>query len=477
MAGGDIYLTDFPVGVEWVNVDEPPRPAELRGKAVLVNFWTGSSVACEQQAQELRQLEAKFHDGLAILGVHTPRHPAEAETDVVLKTANRWHLRHPVANDREWVFWRMLGIDGWPSAALFDHESRLVATFPGEGRRAEIEARIQQVLDKAAELDTRNYDAPPVARKAEPRAPLRFPTRIVATDAFLYVADTGYNRVLELGFDGRVNRQFGSGNPGHWDARATEAGFRDPVGLALWKDFLFVADTGNHAIRRVRLMSGDVETLAGNGMCDRPPTSEVAQPRQSPLTTPIDLVVHGDRLYVAMAGAHQIWQLELGRGVLSLIAGNGREDGVDGTASFCSFAQPSALAIASEHLYVLDSSTSTLRAVRLGDARVTTLVNGGLFSDGVADGPGMAARMCHPTALHADAARGVLWITDALNHKLRVYSLAKSELKSLNINYRLQSPSGICIAQQAVWIANTDAHEILKLDLKSGKLSRLPITT
>lgn len=473
----EIYLPEFPDDLKWVNTEERIQLSGLRGKVVLLSFWTGSSIACEQQAQELRQLEAKFHDGLVILGIHTPKHPAEAEDDVVLKVANRWHLRYPIANDREWVLWRQLGIESWPSIVLVDHESRLLGVYPGEGRRAELEIRVQEILDRAAETDHRSYDAAPVARKPEPRAPLRFPTRIVASASHLYVADTGYNRVLELGFDGRISRQFGSGNPGHWDARGTEAGFRNPVGLALAKEFLLVADTGNHCIRRVRLMTGDIDTIAGNGSCDRPVGTDIARPRSTPLASPVDIAMLNDRLYIAMAGSHQVWQLDLGRGSLSLYVGNGREDAVDGTGTFSSFAQPSGLAVANDILYVLDASTSALRSVRLYDGRVSTLIPGGLFSGGSNDGNGMGARMCHPTAVHADLPRGVLWIADTLNHKLRVYALAKAELKTLNVNYRLQSPAGVCVAQQAVWIANTDAHEILKLDLKTGKLARLPITT
>lgn len=474
---GEIYLNELPGELKWVNTDEPIRLVDLRGKAILLNFWTGSSIACEQQAQELRQLEAKFHDGLAVLSIHTPKHPAEADDDVVLKAANRWHLRHPVANDREWLLWRQMGIEAWPSVALLDHDSRLVGIFQGDGRRAELEARIQEVLDKAADADRRSYDPAPASRKPEPRSPLRFPTRIVASSSNLYVADTGYNRILELGFDGHIVRTYGSGNPGHWDARGTEAGFRNPVGLSLWKDQLFVADTGNHSIRRIRLNSGDVETLAGNGSCDRPSSADIQQPRAASMASPLDVVVLNDRLYVAMAGAHQIWQLDLGRGSMSLVVGNGREDGVDGTGTFSSFAQPSALAVMGDTLYVLDAGSSSLRGVHLGEFRVTTLVPGGLYSDGAADGMGMGARMCHPTAMHADAARGVLWIADTLNHKLRVYGIAKAELKTVNLNYKLQSPAGVCVAQQAVWIANTNAHEILKLDLKTGRLARLPITT
>ncbi len=476
-SSGEIYVAELPSEINWVNTDDRVRPSELRGKAVLLNFWTGSSIACEQQAQEIRQLEARFHDGLAVLGIHTPKHPAESSDEVVLKVANRWHLRHPVANDREWLLWRQLGIESWPTAVLLDHESRVVGVYEGDTRKAELEVRIQEVLDKAAEADRRSYDAAPLARKPEPKSALRFPTRIVASPTHLYVADTGFNRILELNFDGQVIRQFGSGTPGHWDARGTESGFRNPVGLALWKDQLFVADTGNHSIRRIRLVSGDVETLAGNGSCDRPAAADIAQPRSTPLASPLDLAVLNERLYVAMSGAHQIWQLDLGRGSMSLFAGNGREDGVDGTGAFSSFAQPSGLAATADVLFVLDAASSALRSVRFADGRVSTVVPGGLYSDGAADGPGIGARMCHPTAVHADSSRGVLWIADTLNHKLRVYSTSKAELKTVNLNYALRSPAGVCVAQQAVWIANTDAHEILKLDLKTGRLARLPISS
>jgi len=473
----EIYVGELVDGLKWVNTVEPIRLANLRGKAVILSFWTSSSIACEQQSHELRLIETKFHDGVAILGIHTPKHPNEVDDAYLLKISNRWQIRYPVANDAEYTAWRQLGIESWPSLVLLDHDSRIVGIFAGEGRRSELEAKIQEVLDKALEVDRRSHDPAPVSNKPEARAILRFPTRIVASATHLYLADTGYNRIVELTFEGRINRQFGSGNPGNWDARLTEAGFRNPVGLALMKDFLFVADTGNHSIRRIRLNTGDVETLAGTGICERPVSTDSAQPRTLSLTSPVDVAAAHDKIYIAMAGSHQIWQLDLMSGSVSLFVGNGREDVVDGTGPFSSFAQPSGLTVAAESLYVLDASTSTLRCVRLQDARVMTLIPGGLFTDGSADGNAMAARMCHPTAVFHDSVRKVLWIADTLNHKLRVYSIAKAELKTLNVNYRLQSPSGICVADQTVFIANTDAHEILRLDLRSGRLARLPITT
>jgi DNA-binding beta-propeller fold protein YncE/thiol-disulfide isomerase/thioredoxin len=474
---GEIYLAELPPELAWVNCEQAPLVSAQRGKAVLLNFWCGSSIACLQQAQELAQLQQRYADGLCVLGIHTPKHLGEAEDARVAKTANRWHLRYPVANDREWILWRQLGIEAWPTAVLLDHTGKLVAIYEGQGRRAEIEAHIERILDQAAEQDLRSFELPPRATRGEAKGALRFPTRMVASESHLYLADTGFNRVLELHFDGRINRQFGSGNPGHWDARNTDAGFRDPVGLAVWKDTLYVADTGNHAVRRVRLLTGEVETIAGNGHWGQPAAAELTQATASPLASPMDLAMSpaGDRVFVAMAGLHQIWQYDLGRGVLSAWAGNGREDLVDGTGTFCSLAQPTGLAMMGDVLYVLDAATSALRSIRLSDLRVGTVIPGGMYAGGLQDGVGGGGRMCHPCAIHADSARKMLWIADTLNHRLRAYSLLKGELKTLNLNYELQAPAGVCVAQQAIWITNTDAHELLKLDLKTGRLSRLPI--
>lgn len=470
-----ILIEQLPPNLRWVNTQETPDLSRYLGKVVLLHFWTASSVACELHLGDIRRLESKFHDGLVVLGVHTPKLQAEADDGRLLKTLARWYIRHPVVNDREYELWRRFGIQSWPSTVLLDHQGMLAAVFPGVGRRAEIEEKIQSLLDAANEKDERNYDQPPSVSAFEARGVLRFPTRVVASDSFLYVADTGYNRILELSFEGRINRQFGSGNPGHWDARGTEAGFRDPVGLALGREHLFVADTGNHVIRRIRLMTGEVETLAGTGQWGIPRGTDFIAPRTVPLAMPTDLAMLNDRLYIAMAGLHQIWQYDLGRNVLSVIAGTGREDATDGSGAFAAFSQPSGLAVAKDMLYVLCAGDSTLRSLRLYDGRVSTLVTGNMFEVGSSDGALGQARLAHAEALCLDAQRGVLWIADSLNDKLRVYGLAKAELKTLNANYKLQSPSGICLAQNAVWITNTDAHELLKLDLKTGRLGRVAI--
>lgn len=473
--GQGLYLHEWPEGLDWVNTDEVPRLTDLRGKVVLLVFFNASVVHGQQLLEELRPLMSRYHDGLAMIGMHTPKYAHETQDAMVLKAVNRLHLRFPVANDKEFIAWRRFAVSAWPTVVILDCEGRVVASFPGCGRVGEIESRIESLLDQAGMADLRNYEALPAARKPEPRKSLSFPSAIVAGENHLYIADSGLNRILEVSFEGHVTRTFGSGNAGLWDAKATEAGFNRPQGLAVVRDQLFVADTGNHAVRRIKLGTGYVETLCGTGKTADPRTLELGVPRQTALASPMDVAAHQECLYIAVAGFQQILSLDLGRDRLSVYAGNGREDLADGSGSFASFAEPCGLSVGRDSLYVADAGNSALRAIRFGDSRVQTLLGLGPFDFGDVDGNATLARLQHPMALHMDAARGLVWICDSFNNKLKVYTLAKGEVKSINLKYALTEPMGVCVARDSVWIANTGAHEVLRLDLKGGKLSRLPI--
>lgn len=474
-SGRGLYLHEWPEGLDWVNTDESPRLTDLRGKVVLLVFFNASVVHGHQLMEELKPLLNRYHDGVAVIGIHTPKYAHETQDSAVLKAINRMHLRFPVANDREFVAWRRFAIGAWPTTVLIDCEGRLVASMPGCGRVGEIEARIEALLDQAGLADLRNYEALPPVRKPEPRKALSFPSAIVAGENHLYIADSGLNRILEVSFDGHLTRVFGSGNAGLWDAKASEAGFNRPQGLAIVRDQLFVADTGNHAVRRIKLGSASVESLCGTGKLADMRSVELGMPRQTAISSPMDVAAHQECLYIAVAGFQQILELDLGRDRLSVLAGNGREDLADGSGSFASFAEPCGLTVGRDSLYVADSGNSALRAIRFGDSRVQTLLGVGPFDFGDVDGNATLARLQHPMALHFDAARGLIWICDTFNNKLKVHALAKGEVKSINLKYTLTEPRGVCVARDAVWIANSGAHEILRLDLKGGKLSRLPI--
>jgi thiol-disulfide isomerase/thioredoxin len=466
---------ELPHGLEWVNAREAPRLGALRGRVVLLNFWTASNVNSQHVLPDLRYLENKYHDGLSVIGIHCPKFTEERNAGTVLKLVNRGHIRHAVASDPHFHAWQLYGVRAWPTLALIDTEGRLVGMYAGEGRRAELDTLIGEILDEAATRDARVYESAPPVLRPEPKLPLRFPAKILATDSMLYVADSGHNRILECAHDGRVLRQFGSGNPGFWDGRGTDAGFANPQGMALLKDTLYVADHDNHAIRRVRLLTGEVDTVAGTGSQSLAVVSDAPDPRTIPLNSPLDIATGGERLYIALAGQHQIWVYDLARQRLGVFAGSGKMGLSDGAPTMASFAKPSGLTTHAQMLYVADADASAVRSVRLLDGYVKTLVGTELYEFGDVDGLPVQARLQHPGALAVDPGGTILWVADTYNNKVKAMSMRGGGVRTLALPFRFHGPCGISVAARSLWIANTNAHEVIRIDTGTGAVKRLPI--
>lgn len=465
---------DFPAGLQWVNTDHVPQREHLQGRVTLLYFWSCDNVNSVNLLADLAWLENRHHDGLCVIGVHTPHYTAQLSAAAVLKAVNRHELRHPVANDPGFVLWQKFGVQAWPSVVLLDTQTRPVAIFTGEGRRQEIDSRINALLDEAIANDTRVYENWPPVGRPEPHTPLAFPTRVVATDRHLYVSDTAHHRVLETTHEGRILRQFGSGNAGYWDGRLVDSGLSSPRGLALGKDCLYVADTGNHAVRRIRLLPGDVDTAIGTGKAGRDRPQEHTEPTAVSLCAPVDITVHNDHLYVTVAGQHQVWDLDLTRGTLDVLAGSGRYGKDDGAGTYASFAQPAGIAALGVALFIADADGGAVRAIRLHDRHVTTVVGGGPWEFGDVAGGRDAVRLQYPQGIAIDP-RGLVFVADSYNSKLKAINLKNGETRSFNLPYRFQEPEGVSLAAGALWIANTNAHEIVRVDLASGSCQRVPI--
>jgi thiol-disulfide isomerase/thioredoxin len=470
-----VEAPELPASLEWINTDQPPTLRGLRGRVTLLHFWSFDYINCINLLPDLRYFENKYHDGLSIIGVHTPKYEYQREAAPVLKAVNRNHIRHAVANDPAFSVWQAYGIQAWPTVALIDAQGQLAAVLPGEGRRQETDTLIAQLLDEAASKDLRVYEAGTHPARPEAKQLLHFPRRILVTDSSLWIADSGHNRVLECTHEGHISRQFGSGNPGFWDGRNQDVGFNDPQGLAMLRDALYVADTGNHALRRIRMMTGEVETVAGTGVCGYELPDEDIEPTKVSMSAPTAAVGAGEKIYFAVSGQNQIWQLDLVKNRLSVLAGNGQLALADGDGVAASFAQPTGLTIIGQQLAVADSASSAIRMVRLIDNHVTTLIGSGVYDFGDAPGKRDKALLQHPLDLCADP-RGLIFIADSYNGKIKALNMRTGELRALNLPYRLQEPAGIALAGGALWIANTNAHEIVRVDLATGQIRRLTIS-
>lgn len=464
---------EFPSGLEWVNTDAPPRLEALRGRVVLLWFWSYDSVNCWNVIPDLRRFEDLHHDGLCVIGVHAPKYPNQRDGESVLRAVNRHRLRHAVVNDADFELWRAYAIESWPTIALIDTEGKLVAVYAGEGRRDEIGARIAALLDEAAALDRRVYEPTLPVSRPEPNTSLAFPCKLLADEQRLYVADSGHQRVLECTHDGRVQRVFGSGNGGFADGVATLACFHNPQGLARAGNALYVADSGNHAVRRIDLISGEIDTVLGVGRGGRSRPA-AADPRATMLNTPLDLTVIGDDLCIAVAGQHQVWRLDLATGLVSVLAGSGDLGLADGHGGEAGLAQPSGLAALGRELIVADAAASAVRAIDIDSERVETVLGRGLYTFGDATGARSEVRLQNPLAVAADP-RGIVYVADSYNDAIKMVNRRNGETRPLRMTHRLREPQGLCLAHNTLWIANTNQHEILCIDLGSGALRRVPV--
>jgi DNA-binding beta-propeller fold protein YncE len=225
-----------------------------------------------------------------------------------------------------------------------------------------------------------------------------------------------------------------------------------------------------------------VETIAGTGQ----QTHEYFQTgaaRQVALSSPWDLQLVGNTLYIAMAGPHQIWKLDLDKDTVSTFAGSGREARLDGALLEAGFAQPSGMAVIGQTLYVADSESNIIRAIDTASGQVKTLAGGDLFEFGDVDGTGDDVRLQHPLGLLANGDK--LFIADTYNHKIKELDPKHERVSSLfgtgkpgqadGASPSFYEPGGLAQANGKLYIADTNNHAIRVVDLKTKQTSTLRI--
>ncbi len=519
----------------WLNTERPLSLAALKGKVVLLDFWTYGCINCIHVIPDLKKLEAKYADQLVVVGVHSAKFENEKETDNIRQIILRYEIEHPVVNDADFRIWQAYAVRAWPTQVLVDPAGYVVGRVEGEGNYEAIEQAIGEVV---ADFRRRGQLNEQPLKLALERAkigdlPLAFPGKLLAdakTDR-LFISDSNHNRIVVTKLDGTFVNAIGTGERGLKDGAFDQAQFYRPQGLALDGDVLYVADTENHALRRVDLKARTVATIAGTGEQSRRSFGrEPGAAKQTALNSPWDLQLVGRTLYIAMAGPHQIWQLDLERQMVSVFAGSGREariDGArigpptsrpDGTPAGSAFSQPSGLATDGRALFVADSEANIIRAIALGGApsptpaptpplivdrsqsprweqqpvedrlapslEVRTLAGGDLFEFGDRDGAGDEVRLQHPLGVLSH--EGALYLADTYNHKLKRLDPLTGAVKTFAGTGRpgqtdgntpaFYEPGGLSIAHGKLYVADTNNHAVRVVDLKTGMAATLKLT-
>ncbi|WP_063734536.1 NHL domain-containing thioredoxin family protein [Streptomyces sp. RTd22] len=441
--------------------------ADLRGRIVILDFWTFCCVNCLHVLDELRELEEKHRDTVVIVGVHSPKFVHEAEHRAVVDAVERYGVHHPVLDDPELTTWKQYAVRAWPTLVVIDPEGYVVAQHAGEGHAHAIETLVGQLeTEHAAKGTLRRGDGPYVPPEPVPTE-LRFPGKaLLLPGGTFLVSDTTRHQLVELAADGEsVLRRIGTGERGFTDGPADRARFSEPQGLAALPDgTVAVADTVNHALRRLDPATGEVTTLAGTGRQWWQGSPAEGPARDIDLSSPWDLAWFDGLLWIAMAGVHQLWTYDLQAGTVRAAAGTTNEGLVDGPADQAWFSQPSGLAASGDRLWVADSESSAVRWVeRDGDGfAVRTAVGTGLFDFGHRDGAADQALLQHPLGVTA-LPDGSVAVADTYNHALRRYDPATGEVSTLATD--LREPSGAVLVDRDIVVVESARHRLTRLRL------------
>ncbi|MGZ3475221.1 MAG: thioredoxin-like domain-containing protein, partial [Polyangiales bacterium] len=460
----------------WLNTTRTPTDADLRGRVVVVDFWTSCYINCMHALPVLARLEKKHaRDPFVVVGVHTQKFDAEPEVERLRASVIRYGVQHPVAIDGDRGIWESWGVSAWPTILVLDAKGRVIYEEPGEPDEAAIDAVIESALAEGSEEGILAKTAPTfVGREIDPQHPLVFPEKIAKIPGGFAIADSGHDRIVLTDESGKTTETIGGGGRGFTDGAFQAAHFAHPQGLVAKGDWIFVADTENHAIRAIDRKAKKVTTIAGTGQLGSGRLSnEVVDGLATPLRSPWDVAVVGDTLYVALAGSHQIATLDPVTHKLQLFAGTGQEYLSDGSRLKATFAQPSGLATDGKDLFVLDSETSSVRKIDLGKGEVSTLVGHGLFVFGDQDGDGDKARLQHPIGIaYAD---GALYVADTYNSKIKKIdpnSGTTTTLAGGSDHKMFFEPAGLAAASSGtLLIADTDHDRIVKLAIATGAVS------
>jgi len=452
-----------------LNTDRPLSfGRELQGQVVLLDFWTYCCINCMHVLPDLAFLEEKYRDQpFLVIGVHSAKFTNEGQRQTVRAAVGRYEIAHPVILDENMTLWGEYAVRSWPTLVLVGADRRIVGAVAGEGNRETLDRAIEGALEEARSKGILAKGPLRIARERSVRAAtgLAFPGKVLAdpTGGRLFIADSNHNRIVISTLPDRDGR-----------ARLirTVEGFHHPQGLALSGETLYVADTESHLIRAVDLPTGQVTTVVGTGVQGYDRAGGKTGTKQV-LNSPWDLAIEGSTLYVAMAGQHQLWRIDLPMGFARAFVGTGRENIVDGPTEASALAQPSGLSLSGNHLYFADSEVSAVRRVDLAEEKVETLIGRGLFDFGDVDGDFASARLQHPLGVAVWRKR--VLVADTYNHKIKEMDVEGRTIRTLagdgrpgterNGKLSLFEPGGLHAAGDDLYIADTNNHRVVRFSL------------
>lgn len=446
---------------------------------------------------QLRKLEEKYADVLTVVGVHSAKFNAEKSSENVREAVRRYGIGHPVVNDAEFDIWKSYAARAWPTLMFLDPTGKVIGRHEGEFPVYALDQVISGMIDEFEPQGTLKRGCFHVQPESQGDSQLSFPGKVsVDSDReWLVISDSNHHRLVICDLDGKVELVVGNGesplsaenSSGSFDSLGfDQALFDNPQGVMIDGDSIYVADAGTHTIVKVGLISGTAETIAGTGEQSLY-RHKGGDALSVPLNSPYDLSLNDGVLYIAMAGFHQLWALDISENSIIPFAGDGGEDIVDDLKDSARLAQPYGIEVSNNAIFFIDSETSALRVSAIAEqGRVVTLVGKGLFDFGDYDGVGKEALLQHPQglAVHNDQ----IYIADSYNNKIKSVAIGSLQVKTAagsgkagDMNGHLKiaqfnEPAGIAVSGERIYVADTNNHKIKIIELNTGEVYPLELS-
>jgi thiol-disulfide isomerase/thioredoxin len=461
------------VGRGWLNTAGPLSLGDLRGRIVVLDFWTFCCVNCLHVLEELRPLEEQYADSLVLVGVHSPKFEHEADPVALAAAVERYAVHHPVLDDPELSTWQAYTARAWPTLVVIDPEGYIVASMSGEGHAHGLSVLVAELIDEHRAKGTLRVGDSPYAAPVSAVTPLRFPGKVaLLSDGSFLVSDTAHDELVWLESDLETER----GRFGGPEVLAEPQGVLVlPAETAARVGYdVVVADSVHHQIKGLRLSDGSWTPLAGTGEQLRQRSGGGPALKQA-LSTPWDLAWFIGRVVVAMAGVHQLWALHLATdpadNTVAVLGGTSAEGIRDGAADEAWFAQPSGLAVSPDgsRLWVADSETSALRSLDVTDEGfvVKTHVGQGLFDFGHRDGAADQALLQHPLGVTV-LPDGSVAVSDTYNGAVRRFDPEARELSTLATGLREPSDAVVEVDESGrarLVVVESAGHQLVRMAL------------
>lgn len=485
---------EFPKEFKWAN-SAPVTLESLKGHIIILDFWTYCCINCMHELDVLSYVEEHYKDKpVIIIGVHSAKYTNEKDPSNIEQAIARYRIKHPVIIDEKMHLWNSYGAVAWPTLVFIGPDLEIFYKRAGELSKNDASLLLDDALKRYGEekkLVGKKKDIE--VKKYGQSSTLYYPGKIAFSNdgKLIAISDSGNNRIIVADrATGRAMDVIGGGSNGILDGSFDSCRFSSPQGLAWDKNMIYIADTNNHCIRVADLRIRKVTTLAGTG--DQGGYVRFGmgyEPQEVSLNSPWDLTISYEKLYIAMAGLHQIWVYDMNTKKIEPFAGSGMENIEDGDLRKAVLAQPSGLWISGKNMYIADSETSSIRSLSFENGFVSTIVGAGLFNFGNQDGNLVESKFQHPLGVCEN--NGIIYVADTYNNAVRAINIKENRVytlvgrKEMNTVCRLDDPdcdtlglyepSDVKFIDDKLYITDTDNHLIRFYDLKSNILKTLDI--